>query len=627
MSESLHVASVGNITIGKGAPLVLQSMTNTDTNDIAATVAQVKRIFDAGAQMVRVSTQGMKEVESLRKVRDELCNSGYTRPLVADVHFLPKVAEEAAKIVEKVRINPGNYMPKEYSGTLRYNGLEQKKQMEIIRERLLPLIDICREHGTAIRVGVNHGSLSKRILSWFGNTAQGMVESAHEFIRVFHDEDFHNIVVSLKSSDARQMIIANRLLVQRMYKENMSYPIHLGVTEAGADEEGRIKSSVGISTLLADGIGDTIRVSLTEEPEKELSVSKIISDYFFAGSHVPNFIVNRQVFWNPFEYKRRLTLPTDKIGGHHELVVICTCREERPIEDCLTEAGHTSADGNTFESDDDAADFIFLEGDREFPYVSRKLQVICNRKTWDDQTPGKTRYYPLISSDDYGLNIDKVYGMHFIRVKPDVNPEFFEDLDNELFGILLLELSGDDTIADARIFFKTLWETNTLLPVIIHRKYQSKNLEELMVKASGELGSLLCDGYGDGIWIEDENPDISLAEIRNISFNILQSTGTRISRTEYISCPSCGRTLFNIQESLKKVKVATRGMKGLKIAVMGCIVNGPGELAGADYGYVGAGPGKINLYKGELEVKKNIPEGQAVEELVELIRENESVKK
>lgn len=612
---------IGNVKLGGDAPIVLQSMTSTDTNDIEATVDECIRIFDAGGQMVRITTQSLKEIISLKKIREELHKRGYTQALVADVHFLPKVAEEAAKIVEKVRINPGNYLERKYEGPLKYSALEQKHQMEKIRERLKPLIRICVEHGTAIRIGVNHGSLSERMMNWYGDTPEGMVESALEFIRIFNEENFHKLVISIKSSNTRTMVFANRLLMKRMFEEGFFYPIHLGVTEAGDEEDGRIKSTIGIGGLLVDGIGDTIRVSLTEDPEKEIPVAKRIADTFGGRNSAPDFIVDSHPFFNPYEYKKRLSLPSETIGGKNVPVVISGSGKENLTEENVSEMGYFIGTENKLEKESQAANFIFL---KKKPFELDPLsdiKLIVNFNKWKKKYSKMRNYFPLINWKNYSQSSNEVFGLNFIAVDVKDTPEsFFDVVENDIYGSLILSLNNESCIQNGREFFKTLGKKGCLLPVILHKKYNSKNKEELLIRASTELGSLLNDGYGDGLWIEEKNPDISASFLRKLSFNILQATGTRITKTEYISCPSCGRTLFKIQDSLKKIKEATSEFKGLKIGVMGCIVNGPGEMADADYGYVGAGPGLVTLYKGREAVKKNIPEENAVEEMVKLIK-------
>lgn len=614
---------IGSIKLGGDAPIVLQSMTSTDTNDVKATVEECIRIFDAGGQIVRVTTQSLKEVISLKKIRAELNKRGYTLPLAADVHFLPKVAEEAAKIVEKVRINPGNYIEGKYEGPIKFSSIEQKLQLGKIRQKLLPLIRICKEHDTTIRIGVNHGSLSERMLNWFGDTPEGMVESALEFIRVFDKESFHNLVISIKSSNPRMMIYANRLLMKRMQEEWFRYPIHLGVTEAGDEEDGRIKSTVGIAGLLIDGIGDTIRVSLTEDPEKEIPVAKLIADNFGNRGNSPDFIQERSLFFNPYEYKKRLSLPSECIGGKHVPIVISGSGNQDLTDENIHEMGYTLGSNNKLEKTPQAANFIFINNMQATSFQASEINLITSFNDWKNKYSKLKHYYPLINWEDYSLLIKDVFGLNFIEADDVETPgEFFEIIENDLYGALILKINHELPIHHGRNFFKMLGKIGCLLPVILHKKYHSKNKEELLIRASAELGSLLNDGFGDGIWIEEENPDIPVSFLRELSFNILQATGTRITKTEYISCPSCGRTLFKIQDTLKKIKNATSEFKALKIGVMGCIVNGPGEMADADFGYVGAGPGLVTLYKGKEAVKKNIPEENAVEEMVRLIRES-----
>ncbi|MCK4921561.1 MAG: (E)-4-hydroxy-3-methylbut-2-enyl-diphosphate synthase [Bacteroidales bacterium] len=614
---------IGNIKLGGDAPIVLQSMTSTDTNDIMATVEECIRIFDAGAQLVRITTQSLKEVISLKQIREELNKRGYPLPLAADVHFLPKVAEEAAKIVEKVRINPGNYLERKYDGPIKFSSIEQKLQMEKIRLKLLPLIRICKEHGTAIRIGVNHGSLSERMLNWFGDTPRGMVESALEFIRIFDKESFHNLIISIKSSNTRMMVHANRLLMKSMHEEWFRYPIHLGVTEAGDEEDGRIKSTVGIGGLLIDGIGDTIRVSLTEDPEKEIPVAKLIADNFGIRGKPHELFLERSLFFNPYEYKKRISLPSECIGGKHVPIVISGSGKHDLCMNNIHEMGYQSGSDNKLEKTSQAANFIFLKNMQDKTFQTSEINMITNFKDWKDNYSKLKHYYPLIHWKDYDSLIKDVFGLNFIEVDDVETPsKFFEQIENDLYGSLILKINHELPIHHSRNFFKMLGKIGCLLPVILHKKYHSKSKEELLIKASVELGSLLNDGYGDGIWIEEENPDIPISFLRELSFNILQATGIRITKTEYISCPSCGRTLFKIQDTLKKIKNATSEFQGLKIGVMGCIVNGPGEMADADFGYVGAGQGLVTLYKGREAVKKNIPEENAVEEMVQLIRKS-----
>ena len=607
--------------MGGKAPVVIQSMTSTDTNDIQASVEQCIRIFDAGGEMVRLTTQSMKEVFSLEKIKKELIERGYNQPLVADVHFQPRVAEEAAKMVEKVRINPGNYVERKYTGPQKFSNLEQKKQVDKIRERLIPLIHICQEYKTTIRIGVNHGSLSERILNWYGNSPEGMVESAMEFAQVFEKEKFDNLVISLKASNTRLMVQANRLLAKRMYEEDLFYPIHLGVTEAGNEEDGRIKSAVGIGSLLMDGIGDTVRVSLTEDPEFEIPVASLIRKNFGTRKQGPDFIGQRSIYFDPYQYKRRISLPSEKLGGRHVPVVISGPGNNRNEMELLKDAGYSEGSQPDLKHNLQRNDFVFLDEPQILIDKIKDIKIMLPFETWHKSYKSVRNTFPLIHWKEFGRHIDEFNGLHFIEVEDLHTPvKFFEVLDNVPYGVLVLKIEHDDPVRHTRNFFKMLGKLNIMLPVVLHKSYNCDSKEEFIIKASSEMGSLLNDGFGDGLWIENHSTNIDDREIREITFGILQATGTRITRTEYISCPSCGRTLFNIQSTLKKIKEATSEYAGLKIAVMGCIVNGPGEMADADFGYVGAGKGKISLYKGKEEVKKNIPEEEAVSELVHLIQ-------
>ena len=553
-----RVAKIGNLSLGESFPVRIQSMTSTNTMDTKATVEQSIRMIDAGCEMVRITAQGVREAEHLAVIKKELKKRGYDVPLIADIHFNPKAAQVAAGIVEKVRINPGNYIDKN-RGKVNFTDEEYEVEIEKIKERIKPLILICKNHNTAIRIGSNYGSLSERILARFGNTPEGMVESAMEFVRICKELDFHNLVLSMKASNVKIMVKANRLLVKKMEEEEMNYPIHLGVTEAGDAEDGRIKSAAGIAVLLSDGIGDTIRVSLTDEPELEIPVAKTIVAFF--GSRDSGFLDNKLTQ----RYSRRISNKAGKVGGLQVPSVIVTGKN------------------------------IYKQ---EF-----------NEQFLPDYILGNENY--LTKPEDGGQG-----------------PEFVMfDLENEI----ILTEAGENKIAvldtDISIPVKkvkqvvmNLIESGLTNPIILKRNYQNLQSDSLMIKAAGEFAYLLIDGLLDGIWIESGNQDSgSLAEL---SFGILQATGDRISKTEYIACPSCGRTLFNIQDTLQRIKAKTSHLKGLKIGVMGCIVNGPGEMADADYGYVGAGKGKVTLYKRQQVIRKNIDEKDAVEELVRIIHDD-----
>ncbi len=550
--------NIGNLSLGGANPVRIQSMTSTDTMDTEATVEQSIRMIEAGCEMVRITAQGIREARHLAVIKDELKRRGYDVPLIADIHFNPKAAETAARIVEKVRINPGNYIDKN-RGKVDYTDAEYETEIKKIKERITPLITICKEHNTAIRIGSNHGSLSERILARFGDTPEGMVESAMEFVRICRELDFHNLVLSMKASNVKIMVQANRLLVKKMQQEDINYPVHLGVTEAGDAEDGRIKSAAGIATLLADGIGDTIRVSLTEEPEYEIPVAKMIIDNFGTG----NTMLPEKLF--SVHYSRRISEKVDKTGDGQVPVVVLSGGK---------------IDKKSF-SDRFLPDYIF--GDNN-----------CLTKFED------------------GAN-----GPEFIALSPD-NEMLAGDIGEG--KVIVIDSVEAVCIQKVKQFIVKLIETGIKNPVILRRRYSNYGDDEIMIKAAGEFAYLLIDGLLDGIWIESGNH--SPGFLAELSFGILQATGDRISKTEYIACPSCGRTLFNIQQTLQRIKAKTAHFKGLKIGVMGCIVNGPGEMADADYGYVGAGKGKVTLYKGRQVVRKNIDEKDAVDELIRIINED-----
>ncbi|OQX79449.1 MAG: 4-hydroxy-3-methylbut-2-en-1-yl diphosphate synthase [Bacteroidetes bacterium 4484_249] len=552
-----HIINIGNLLLGGNNPIRVQSMTSTNTMDTKATVEQSVRMIDTGCEMVRITAQGVKEAEHLAVIKKELKIRGYEVPLIADIHFNPKAAEVAARIVEKVRINPGNYIDRN-RGKVDYSESEYNSEIEKIRKRIKPLIDVCKEYGTVIRIGSNHGSLSERILSRFGNTPLGMVESAMEFVRICEDLDFHNIVLSMKASNVKIMVQANRLLVQRMMDSGLNYPIHLGVTEAGDAEDGRIKSAAGIGTLLEDGIGDTIRVSLTEEPEFEIPVAKMIIENAVGSQQ--SAVGSR----HPDSYREAVGNDTKlvRMGWQSPVVII---------------------NGNNF--DINKFDENFLP---DYLYIS-----------------GNTLSLPVLTPS--GISFDYI----------DIS--FFEDqLKKKKNSVLVLESNQNQSIHEARNIISNIIKHNDRKPVILKRKYSGLSKEEFIVKAATDCSYLLVDGLIDGIWLEAEN--INSRFICETVFGILQATGDRITKTEFIACPSCGRTLFNIQETLQQIKSKTVNLKGIKIAIMGCIVNGPGEMTDADYGYVGAGPGKITLYRRNRPVKKNINESKAVEEMIRIIK-------
>ena len=619
--------TIGHLPMGGLNPIRIQSMTTTDTMDTVGTVEQTIRMVHSGCEYVRITAPSIKEAENLTNIKKELRARGYDVPLVADIHFTPNAAELAARIVEKVRVNPGNYADKKRFENLAYTDATYKAELERIYKKFTPLVKICKEYGTAMRIGTNHGSLSDRIMSHYGDTPRGMVESAMEFIRMCEDQNYYNLCISMKASNTQVMVQAYRLLVQTMVKEGMNYPLHLGVTEAGDGEDGRIKSAVGIGTLLADGLGDTIRVSLTEDPEFEAPVARALADRFERKSEVVALDAERSMphapiqNYNPYQYARRITTPIQQIGGHfHPVVMIDVTKENLKDPYFLSKLGYNYSAGlDKYNLTDLACDIVYL-GD-ELPSFSfpGNLKQVYNYATWL-KLNNKQNCYPLLTIEDYKATEGwKAEDLNFLNI----NAEQFEKSDfptSRLSGsktIIILNTNQNLGMQQQRAFFARLQAQNIQVPVIIKRSYTSVNADQLMLYAASDLGALLTDGFGDGVWIDTDLPLVNAT-----SFGILQATRTRISKTEYISCPSCGRTLFDLQETTQYIRSKTHHLKGIKIAIMGCIVNGPGEMADADYGYVGTGPGKITLYRGREVVKKNVNTPSALDELIEIIRED-----
>ena len=557
---------IGNLFLGRENPIRLQSMTSTNTMDTIATVEQSIRMINAGCEIIRITAPGIKEAENLSVIKNELRKKGFKTPLIADIHFNPKAAESAAQIVEKIRINPGNYVDRN-RGKSNYSENEYQQEINKIKSKLVPLIQICKKHKTAMRIGSNHGSLSDRILNRYGDTPLGMVESALEFIRICVEQDFFQLVISMKASNVKTMVQANRLLEKRMEDEGFDFPIHLGVTEAGDGEDGRIKSAVGIATLLSEGIGDTIRVSLTEEPEFELPVAKLIAGQF---KDRERSLSRDENLVDPYSFKRRKTYKLGNIGEGQPPIVLMSSNGRTNTKPLWDESFHP--------------DFI----------------VQGNNKSVFKNAGFKSCFIQNPSLD-----------LHKINVK---NKQ-----------VLIIESQYNKPIEEIRKIIYQLMGIKIASPVILRRKYENLSDEEFTIRAASDFGSLLIDGLLDGIWIESDNQDMET--ISRVSFGILQATGDRSFKTEYIACPSCGRTLFNIQETLAKIKQRTSHLKGLKIGVMGCIVNGPGEMADAHFGYVGAGTGKVSLYKSNQLIMKNIDEDKAVDELIQLIKENDAWQK
>ena len=594
--------NIGATPMGGTNPIRIQSMTNTVTLDTEACVEQAKRIIEAGGEYVRLTTQGVREAENLMNINIGLRSQGYDTPLVADVHFNPNVADVAAQYAEKVRINPGNYVDAARTfKKLEYTDEEYAQEIEKIRARLVPFLNICKENHTAIRIGVNHGSLSDRIMSRYGDTPEGMVESCMEFLRICTAENFNDVVISIKASNTIVMIRTVRLLVAEMEKEGMAFPIHLGVTEAGDGEDGRIKSAFGIGALLSDGIGDTIRVSLSEAPEAEIPVARKLVDHITSREghmYTPGRPAAEFDYLSP---SRRKTIPVKNIGGTHQPIVIADRFDESTEEDEQFKpdyiyCGHTLPENR-------------CEG---IPYI-------VDAYNWE---PEMENTYPAFSYKE-------IFSMHFS--KADVKFLFlpYMALDREVKAalrihpevVIIAQSSHVNRLGEFRAMAHELMDSGIENPVVYFQFYEEENAEDFQIKAAADMGALIFDGLCDGLFLFNQG-DLSHQVVDATAFNILQAGRVRISKTEYISCPGCGRTLYDLESTIARIKEATSHLKGLKIGIMGCIVNGPGEMADADYGYVGAGRGKVSLYKKKECIEKNIPEEQAVEKLIELIKSN-----
>ena len=629
---------VGDVPLGGNNPIRIQSMTITDTMNTIATVEQTIRMVESGCEYVRITAPSMNEARNLENIKKELRARGYSVPLIADIHFTPNAAELAARIVEKVRVNPGNYVDKKKFEVFEYTDDIYEAELERIKERFTPLVKICKEYGTALRIGTNHGSLSDRIMNRFGDTPLGMVESALEFVRICEDLDYYSIVLSMKASNPQVMVQAYRLLIQKMEEEGMNYPIHLGVTEAGGGEDGRIKSAVGIGTLLEDGIGDTIRVSLTEDPEYEAPVAiSLANRYKNRENHKPIKPIE-EIPIDPINYNRRETFDIAGIGGSNVPVVVADygLREIFSQKD-LADIGY-KYDGPTdkWNLADTAADIIYLGKQNISFELPENLKLIVDYDEWSKLDSKKLRF-PLFNKDEYLRRKTFSDQINFLKINID---EFDDSIslkikdDDKL--VLILETDNLHAMTEQRRFFFELINNEIKNPVIIKRDYQNISLDEVRLYSSTDLGALLIDGFGDGVWIIAEtkkqttNSSSKLTFtkeskekfINRTLFGILQATRTRISKTEYIACPSCGRTLFDLQETTEMIRKRTEHLKGVKIAIMGCIVNGPGEMADADYGYVGSGVDKITLYRGKDVVKRSVNSANAVDELIGLIRED-----
>ena len=637
---------IGSLFLGHNHPILVQTMTTTDTMDTLATVEQCIRCIDAGAELVRITAPSKKEAENLQHIKDELRKRGYDTPLIADIHFTPNAAEIAARIVEKVRVNPGNYVDKKKFEQIEYTDAEYAEEIERIRERFTPLVKICKEYGTAMRIGTNHGSLSDRIMSRYGDTAMGMVESAMEFLRIARSEDYHQIVLSMKSSNPQVMVQAYRLLINHMMEEfGECYPLHLGVTEAGDGEDGRIKSAIGIGTLLEDGIGDTIRVSLTEDPELEIPVCRDIVKRYETGSRksetglqTSNLQLptsNLSLPYSPFEYKRRETFEINNIGGKLVPVVVADfSKYEKISPENLQGIGYTyDASTDKWNIGDAAADFIFTVSNELDFALPGTLKVILYHTKWLN-AKDKEKNVPILDTGQY-LNdaLEKSSQINFVMIDcfsenyPAQDLEIlFAKLKGDKTAVICLSSTNKNAMQSIRRMFNELLNNEIKNPAIIICDSTDTTTDESLIHYAIEAGGLLLDGFSDGVCFGHHFGNNKIAPqtklMNSIAFGILQATRTRISKTEYISCPSCGRTLFDLQETTAKIRAVTNHLKGVKIAIMGCIVNGPGEMADADFGYVGSGVGKITLYKGKEIVKRNIESAIAVDELINLIKEN-----
>ncbi len=637
---------VGDLGIGNFNPVRVQTMTTTDTMDTAATVAQTIRCIEAGAEMVRITAPSKKEAENLLVIKNELKKAGFDTPLVADIHFTPNAAEIAARLIEKVRVNPGNYIDKKKFEQIEYTDSEYAAEIDRIRTRFTPLVNICKEYGTAMRIGTNHGSLSDRIMSRYGDTPMGMVESAMEFLRIARDEAYHNIILSMKASNPLVMVQAYRLLIQSMHTEfGEIYPLHLGVTEAGDGEDGRIKSAIGIGSLLEDGIGDTIRVSLTEDPEFEIPVCNDLVKRYQHYHQLPVIGNIHPVPYSPFNYQRRSTQTVQNTGSTKVPVVIGHLVQNTPIQpEQLQSFGYQYDAGlDKWKIGDAAADFIYT-GQQTISFeIPGTLRLLIDQPAWE-KIKDHSSYIPLYTLDNY-LQAAQVHPQqNFVQVEvgdqaqQEAILEKIKAVAQKPGTILLLHSPLKNAVHALRAFIATLMQKKIDLPVILMIQSNHQTPDEHLIHFATEAGSLLLEGMGDGICLTfSENAHMENVQTKgrtylpvkdiyqftnNTAFSILQATRTRISKTEYISCPSCGRTLFDLQETTAKIRSVTHHLKGVKIAIMGCIVNGPGEMADADFGYVGSGPGKITLYKGKEVVKRNVNSDVAVQELIELLKDN-----
>ncbi|MFY0654123.1 MAG: (E)-4-hydroxy-3-methylbut-2-enyl-diphosphate synthase [Cyclobacteriaceae bacterium] len=615
--------NIGDVPLGADNPIRVQSMTTVDTMDTDGSIEQSIRMIEAGCEYVRITAPSIKEAKNLEAIKNGLRSAGYTTPLVADIHFTPNAAELAAEIVEKVRVNPGNYADKKKFENIEYTDESYAQELQRIKDKFTPLVKLCKEHGTAMRIGTNHGSLSDRIMSRFGDTPLGMVESALEFLRICEESDYFDIVLSMKSSNTRVMVQAYRLLVKKLDEEGLKpYPLHLGVTEAGEGEDGRIKSAVGIGTLLEDGIGDTVRVSLTEEPEFEAPVAQALVDRYKerSASDVDNKF---DIPIDPFAYHKRESFEVENIGGQNVPRVIAdfSTYDEVEVND-LRDIGHFYLpEPDKWRMNDTGADFIYTGKNPTSFMLPNGLKEIMDYSTWQHLSD-KDDVYPLFSSKEFSEEIQLHPVLNFISLDAS-QVDFISTLKKVDNVVLLLGAQAAHAMASLRAFIFELIREEVKVPLVINRSYEDLGEEKFQLYSATDVGGLLIDGLGDGVMFSYSESGKTQSKLaNNTAFGILQAARTRMTKTEYISCPSCGRTLFDLQETTAMIRKRTDHLKGVKIGIMGCIVNGPGEMADADYGYVGSGKGKITLYKGQEVVKRAVPSKNAVDELIEIIRED-----
>ncbi|MCX6352765.1 MAG: (E)-4-hydroxy-3-methylbut-2-enyl-diphosphate synthase [Bacteroidetes bacterium] len=624
---------IGDVPMGGKHPIRVQSMTTTDTMDTEKTVAQSIRMIEAGCEYVRITAPSINEAKNLENIKNELRKRGYNTPLIADIHFTPNAAEMAARIVEKVRVNPGNYVDKKKFEILEYTDAEYEAELERIRKRFSPLVLICKEYGTAMRIGTNHGSLSDRIMNSYGDTPEGMVESALEFLRICEDLNYKNIVLSMKASNPLVMIQAYRLLVAEMDKFGMDYPLHLGVTEAGEDEEGRVKSAMGIGTLLEDGLGDTVRVSLTEDPEFEAPVAiSLIERYNHRAGHPPIKMVGdgKANVYSPYAYKRRESFEVENLGGHNVPRIISDFSGMKDINELTLKAVdyHFDAVTDKWNMGEQGADYLYFGETEPAFMLPNGTKGIYDYQKWVG-LKDKTNNHPLLNVKTFLGDGEKSATLNFVLANAEEVSEIIKAIkaNPEEKAALVLTTDNPDTMPQLRQMFVDLTAAGIKNPVLIKLNYSNLDEEKFILHCGTDAGGLLADGFGDGLFLtyqaNENSPSIEdIKFINRTGFNILQAARTRISKTEYISCPSCGRTLFDLQETTAMIRKKTDHLKGVKIAIMGCIVNGPGEMADADYGYVGTGVGKITLYRGKDIVKRNIDSTFALDELINLINED-----